>query len=80
MAGLVEEIQKAAIDSSVPVSTLLRRVKLAAVKLKLDSVEGWVEAKSSGYQNGTPLPEYRKLGGSAMVETLYSGSAVFGAG
>jgi hypothetical protein len=72
-AGLVEEMQKAAIDPSAAVSTLLRQVKLAAVKLKLDSVEGWVEAELNGYPDGSDLPAYRKVGGSAMARTLYGG-------
>lgn len=72
-AGLVEEMQKAAIDPSAAVSTLLRQVKLAAVKLKLDSVEAWVEAELNGYSKGSDLPAYRKVGGSAMVQTFYGG-------
>jgi hypothetical protein len=72
-AGLVEEIQKAAIDPNAAVSTLLRQVKLAAFKLKLDSVEDWVEAELNGYSNGAELPAYRKVGGSALVRTLHNG-------
>jgi hypothetical protein len=48
--GLVEEIQKAAIDPNAKVSTLLRQVKLAAVKLKLDSVADWVEGELTGHR------------------------------
>jgi hypothetical protein len=72
-AGLVEEIQKAAIDPNAAVSTLLRQVKLAAFRLKLDTVEYWVEAELNGYSNGAELPAYRKVEGSAVVQTLHEG-------
>ena len=39
MASLIEQIQRDALDRTVPVSTLLRRVKLAAAKLGLGAVE-----------------------------------------
>lgn len=67
MTGLVEEIQRAALDPNVRVSTLLRQVKLAAVKLNLDSVERWVESELGGYQDSSELPEYRKLSGVAVA-------------
>lgn len=72
MTGLVEEIQRAALDPNVRVSTLLRQVKLAAVKLNLDTVEQWVEAELRGYQDGTPVPDYRKLGGVAVARDAFS--------
>ena len=71
MTGLVEEIQKAAIDPNVRVSTLLRHVKLAAVKLKLDTIEQWVETELRGYEDGSSVPNYRKLGGVAMARDAY---------
>jgi hypothetical protein len=73
MTGLVEEIQRAALDPNVRVSTLLRQVKLAAVKLNLDTVEQWVESELRGYQDGSPVPDYRKLGGVAMARDAFSG-------
>ena len=71
--GLVEEIQQAAIDPDVAVSTLLRRVKLAAVKLKLDTVQDWVELELNGYSGKPDVPLYRKVNGSAMVRDSYQG-------
>ncbi|MBO9166794.1 hypothetical protein [Rhizobium sp. L245/93] len=62
MTGLVEEIQAAAIDDAVPVSTLLRKVKLAAVKLQLPKVEAWVECELNGYGDGE-VPDYRRFTG-----------------
>src|SRR5262245_16715118 len=72
-AGLVEEIQKAAVDPDVAVSTLLRRVKLAAVKLKLDMVQDWVELELNGYPNKASLPEYRKVAGTAVAREAFTG-------
>ncbi|UEQ85921.1 hypothetical protein [Rhizobium sp. AB2/73] len=61
MVGLVEEIQADALNDSIPVSTLLRKVKVAAVKLKLAAVENWVDMELTGYSGD--LPDYRKLKG-----------------
>lgn len=61
MAKLVEEIQRDAVDSGVPVSTLLRKVKLAAAKLELPYIEAWVESELSGYTG--ELPAYRRFKG-----------------
>jgi hypothetical protein len=61
MVGLVEEIQADALDARIPVSTLLRKVKVAAVKLKLAAVENWVNMELNGYSGN--LPEYRELKG-----------------
>ncbi|NKM26783.1 AbiTii domain-containing protein [Rhizobium laguerreae] len=61
MAGLVEEIQRDALNPGVGVSTLLRKVKLAAVKLQLPAIEAWVEAELNGYVEN--LPAYRKFQG-----------------
>jgi len=58
-------------NSGVPVSDLLRRVKLAAVKLGLGAVEDWVEHELKGYQ-GKP-PEYRKVHGRPMGRNPYRG-------
>jgi AbiTii len=73
MTGLVEEIQRAALDPNVRVSTLLRQVKLAAVKLNLDSVERWVESELGGYKDSSELPEYRKLSGVAVARGSFGG-------
>jgi hypothetical protein len=63
MVGLIEEISRDAITDSVPVSTLLRKVKYAASKLDLGEVETWVDAELTGYK--TQVPEYRRLRGEA---------------
>ena len=63
--SLVEALQRDALDHSVPVSTLLRRMKLVAVKLGLGAVEDWVEQELSGYKG--KVPEYRIISGSPMM-------------
>ncbi|MDB5439959.1 MAG: hypothetical protein JWM33_2386 [Caulobacteraceae bacterium] len=73
MAGLIEEIQRDAIDDTVSVSQLLRRMKIAASKLRLGSVEAWVEHELSGYPDEQNLPSYRIIGGVAVVHHVRAG-------
>lgn len=61
MSGLIDEIQRSCLDEKVPVEALLRRVKLAAAKLKLGSLESWVEHELNGYDKD--LPPHRILRG-----------------
>ncbi|WP_018900817.1 hypothetical protein [Rhizobium sp. 2MFCol3.1] len=61
MAGLVEEIQRDALDPTTSLSSLLRKVRLAAAKLDLPSVEAWVDLELNGYPD--EVPDYRKLHG-----------------
>lgn len=72
MAGLVEEIQRDALNPSVAVSTMLRKVKVAAAKLKLAKVEGWVEHELNGYGKAE-VPEYRQLRGRPQALDPYRG-------
>ncbi|MES0023140.1 MULTISPECIES: hypothetical protein [unclassified Mesorhizobium] len=72
MAGLVEEIQRDALNPNIPVSNLLRKVKVAAAKLKLDKVEDWVEHELNGY-GGVELPDYRILYGRPQAFNPYNG-------
>lgn len=71
MAGLVEAIQNDALDPKVGVSTLLRKVKLAAAKLQLPAVEEWVESELNGYKG--EIPEYRLLKGEPRAFNPYRG-------
>jgi hypothetical protein len=57
MPTIIEQLQVDAANPNVAVSTLLRKVKIAAVKLKLPKVEAWVEAELHGYDDD--VPEYR---------------------
>jgi hypothetical protein len=71
LAGLIEQIQRASLDASIDVDSLLRRVKLAAAKLQLPSLEGWVDSELNGYA-GEP-PEYRKVAGQPAAWNPYQG-------
>jgi hypothetical protein len=70
--GLITEIQRDAIDSKASVSNLLRKVKLAAAKLKLESVASWVDLELNGYPT-RDVPEYRKFSGSVRYWNEYRG-------
>ncbi|MDF2603492.1 hypothetical protein [Sphingomonas sp.] len=61
MSGLVDQLQADALSADVPVSTLLRKTKLAAVKLGLNDALEWVEGELNGYR-GDDLPKYRRIG------------------
>jgi hypothetical protein len=61
MSGLVDEIQREALDARTSISTLIRKVKLAAVKLSLPHVEAWVESELNGYDD--QVPAYRTIHG-----------------
>lgn len=51
MTGLIHEIQADALDQTIPVSTLLRKVKVAAAKLNIATDMKWVERELNGYRD-----------------------------
>ena len=71
MAGLIHELQEGASGSTVPIETLLRRMKLASSKLKLSVLENWVESELNGYTE-TP-PSYRVVRGNPAAWNPYNG-------
>lgn len=71
MSGLIDEIQRDALDNKIPIESLLRRVKLAAAKLRLDTIEAWVEQELAGYAG--EVPKYRKAHGQAAAWNPYHG-------
>ncbi|WP_277981138.1 hypothetical protein [Sphingomonas phyllosphaerae] len=73
MTGLVEEIQAHAIDRNASVADLLRKVKLAAVKLKLSDAVGWVDQELNGCAYDAEIPEYRVIRGSIFSHSPYHG-------
>ena len=76
MAGLVEELQREALDHNVPVSALLRKVKLVAVKLQLVEAVDWVDAELNGY--GGAVPDYRTVGGQIKSLNPFHGWRAMG--
>ena len=73
MSGLVEEIQRGATSTSVPLSVLLRQVKVAARKLNLSELETWVSHEAGGYPNVESLPDYRRATGVLKAWNPYHG-------
>jgi AbiTii len=73
MTSIIEQIQRDALDRTVRVSDLLRRVKLAATKLGLGAVEDWVEQELNGY-NESPVPNYRIIHGRPMFQRPLMGA------
>jgi hypothetical protein len=63
MSGLVEEIQAKVLDKNVSTTELLRMVKLAATKLRLDETADWVDHELQGYPSGVEVPDYRQTMG-----------------
>jgi hypothetical protein len=71
MPSIIEQIQKDALDPAFPVSALLRKVKLAATKLKLPKIEDWVDNELKGYKK--EVPEYRRVRGQPKAKNPYVG-------
>lgn len=59
--SLLRDIQAAAIDSEVPLATLLRKCKVLAARLGNAEFKQWIEDELNGYKSLDSLPEYRKL-------------------
>src|SRR5665213_2227657 len=58
---LLREIQAAATDPTVDVSTLLRKAKILAARLKNPEFEAWVDNELNGYEDRKAVPLYRVL-------------------
>lgn len=59
--SLLQDIQSAAIDSTVPLATLLRKCKVLAARLGNAEFKQWIENELNGYTSTDSLPSYRKL-------------------
>lgn len=60
--GIVNELQRDALDESIPIETLMRKAYLVARKLNLKDFEEWIIQEQNGYKD--KVPEYRNV----MVE------------
>lgn len=69
---LLREIQAVATDSTVEISTVLRKAKILAARLQNPEFETWVDRELNGYAGGSDLPPYRKLP-TAVRGTLSNG-------
>lgn len=57
--SLLSDLVDGASGDQAAVSTLLRKVKVIAARLKTGELETWVEHELVGYEEDDPLPEYR---------------------
>lgn len=72
MSSLVVELQREALDRSVPVSDLLRKAKVVATKLDLREFLAWIEHELEG-DFGEEGPKYRVVKGSVRALNPYQG-------
>jgi hypothetical protein len=74
LAGLVLELQKDALDSSVPIAPLLRKALVVAKKLEIDDFRLWIEKELNGYTpGGDEIPQYREVEGIIKAWNPYNG-------
>lgn len=73
MSGLIEEIQREAMNEKIAVSSVLRKVRSAASKLELNDIGQWVEYELNGYPSPSELPDYRLLVGNPQAFNPYRG-------
>ncbi|OJV31635.1 MAG: hypothetical protein BGO24_05525 [Sphingomonas sp. 67-36] len=71
--GLVDQLQSDALDQGSSVSALLRKVKVAAVKLALGDALEWVQRELDGYKDKDDLPDYRTTRGNPVGWNPYHG-------
>lgn len=72
MPGLVEELQRKALDRNCPIADLLRHALLTARKLKVASTAEWIDAELNGY-GSRDIPDYRILSGEPLGKNPRSG-------
>jgi hypothetical protein len=75
--GIVDDLVTEASGSSVPVASLLRRVKVIAARSKTKDLADWVDHELSGYPQGSSVPSYR---GPFRPQVLGHLSGPFGSG
>lgn len=59
--SLLREIQDAAINPEISLSTLLRKCIVLAARLSSQELKTWTENELTGYKNNQDLPDYRIL-------------------
>jgi len=73
MPSLIEQLQEGASDNKFPVSELLRKAKIAAVKLDLQDFLKWIEKELNGYGATDEIPPYRLVSGEIKGWNPYHG-------
>jgi hypothetical protein len=67
MSSLILELQRAALDSKISVTDLLRLAMVVAKKLKVTEFETWIKSELEGYGPESDVPAYRILSGQPVV-------------
>lgn len=70
--GVVKELQRDALSTSVPVTDLLRKGLLVAQKLQIEDFERWIKNELYGYQNSSDVPKYRQIKGHIRAFNPYN--------
>lgn len=73
MASIVLELQRDALNRTVPVSDLLRKALVVARKLGLTEMQQWLELELNGYGASEQCPQYREVTGRVMGWNPYRG-------
>ena len=73
MTSLVTELQREALDRSVPGADLLRKALVAARKLKIEGIQSWLKSELNGYSDSDEIPEYRFVNGEIKAFNPYNG-------
>ncbi|WP_146038741.1 hypothetical protein [Paracoccus sp. SY] len=71
--SLIGEILEAAITNKTSLAELLRMVKVAAHRLNLPSIEDWVSKELDGYDDGSDVPDYRRISGQVVAKHAMHG-------
>jgi AbiTii len=72
--SLVQELQRDAYGSEVPVSQLLRKALFVARKLQVQELVQWIDRELKGYHNERTVPEYRELHGEVRAKNTVYGT------
>jgi hypothetical protein len=74
MTSIVQQLQESALDETSSAPDLLRKAKIAAVKLGLTEAVKWIDLELNGY-SGTDeeIPPYRILNGQPKAQNMYTG-------
>jgi hypothetical protein len=73
MSGLVSELQRACLDSTVRTAEVLQKAYVVARKLGIKEFEDWVSKEIDGYQSNDKIPDYRSVTGQVKVWNPYRG-------
>lgn len=68
--NLLKQLQHAASDSTVPVSSLLLKARLVASRLNGGDTPEWIDKEISGYEKEDTLPPYRMVRGQVVAQMV----------